>query len=113
MRWPLSSSRASAGEGDGISSGRRARPTPLRGKSMTQSFDVVIRGGEVVDGTGSAARRADIGIRDGLIAAIEPTIDAAGSTVVDASGCIVTPGFVDVHTHYDGQVTWDEVLEPS
>src|SRR6185437_15566231 len=56
---------------------------------------------------------ADIGIRDGRIAAIGVAPDTSAAEVLDATGCIVTPGFVDVHTHYDGQATWDEVLEPS
>src|ERR1700674_2712166 len=76
--------------------------------------DVIIRGGDVVDGTGAPAVRADIAIRDGRIAAIAPTLDDQDAVeVIDATGCIVTPGFVDPHTHYDGQATWDDVLEPS
>ena len=80
-------------------------------------FDTIITGGTVVDGLGTAPRRADVGIRDGRIAAVEPSLDdaaaAGGADVIDATGRIVTPGFVDVHTHYDGQATWDELLEPS
>ena len=76
-------------------------------------FDLLLRGGRVIDGTGAAAQLADVAILDGRIAVIAPAIDAAAATVIDATDCIVTPGFVDVHTHYDGQATWDEVLEPS
>jgi N-acyl-D-aspartate/D-glutamate deacylase len=77
-------------------------------------YDVVIRGGEVVDGTGGPIIRADVAVRAGRIVAVEPAIDATESTeTIDATGCIVTPGFVDPHTHYDGQATWDDVLEPS
>ncbi len=65
------------------------------------SFDLVIRGGLVVDGTGAAPRRADIGIRDGLIAAIGKINAAAAKETIDAAGLIVAPGFVDVHTHAD------------
>src|SRR4051794_12450822 len=75
-------------------------------------YDVIIRGGEVVDGTGGPRRRADVGIRDGKIVAIgEGTGEAA--SVVDAAGKVVAPGFVDVHTHFDAQVFWDGALTPS
>jgi N-acyl-D-amino-acid deacylase len=77
------------------------------------AYDLVIRGGRVVDGTGAPALRADVGIRDGRIATVAAELKAGAAEIVDATGCIVTPGFVDVHTHYDGQATWDEVLEPS
>ena len=80
------------------------------------AYDLVIRGGTLVDGTGAPAVPADIGIRGGRIVAIGVAPDAVAARateVLDATGCIVTPGFVDVHTHYDGQATWDEVLEPS
>jgi len=75
-------------------------------------FDVVIRGGRVVDGTGKPARNADVGIRDGRIAAIG-TIAERGATEIDASGRVVSPGFIDVHTHYDAQAFWDPTLSPS
>ena len=78
--------------------------------------DLVITGGTVIDGTGAPARRADIAVDAGRITEIaEPGALAgtlAGETV-DADGLIVTPGFVDIHTHYDGQVTWDPTLSPS
>jgi N-acyl-D-aspartate/D-glutamate deacylase len=77
-------------------------------------FDHIIRGGRVIDGSGDSERVADIGVLDGRITAIEATLgDAPAGAVIDAVGRIVTPGFVDIHTHYDGQATWDEVLEPS
>ena len=78
--------------------------------------DLIIRGGQVVDGTGAEPVTADVTITGGIITAIGPELsgDAAeAAEQIDASGCLVTPGFVDVHTHYDGQVTWDELLEPS
>ena len=75
-------------------------------------LDVVITGGTVVDGTGDASYTADIGIRDGRIVEIGSVTGAAGQ-VIEADGALVTPGWVDVHTHYDGQVTWDDLLEPS
>jgi N-acyl-D-amino-acid deacylase len=76
------------------------------------SFDLVIRGGTVVDGTGSPRRRADVGIRGGRIAAVDPDLPP-GREEIDATGKLVTPGFVDVHTHYDAQVTWDPQVTPS
>ena len=75
-------------------------------------YDVIIKGGEVVDGTGAARRRADVGIRDGKVVAIgEVTGEAA--TTIDATGKVAAPGFVDVHTHFDAQVFWDGALTPS
>jgi len=77
-------------------------------------YDLVIRGGDIVDGSGAPATRGDVAVHDGRIVRVAPSIDADGAgDVIDATGCIVTPGFVDPHTHYDGQATWDEVLEPS
>jgi N-acyl-D-aspartate/D-glutamate deacylase len=75
-------------------------------------LDVVIRGGEVIDGTGAARRRADVGIADGRIVQIG-TVDAEAALTVDATGKLVAPGFVDVHTHFDAQVFWDNALTPS
>lgn len=75
-------------------------------------YDLVIRGGTVYDGTGSAPFKADIAVKDGLIAEIGE-VTGKGKEEIDAAGQIVTPGFVDVHTHYDGQVTWDPYLQPS
>jgi N-acyl-D-aspartate/D-glutamate deacylase len=75
-------------------------------------YDVIIRGGEVVDGSGGPRRRADVGIRDGRIVAIGE-VNGEAASVVDATGKVVAPGFVDVHTHYDAQVFWDGALTPS
>lgn len=76
-------------------------------------YDLIVRNGNVIDGSGAPMRVADVAVLDGKIAAVEANI--AGTTVkeVDATGKIVTPGFVDVHTHYDGQATWDSHLNPS
>ncbi|MCA9679410.1 MAG: D-aminoacylase [Kofleriaceae bacterium] len=74
--------------------------------------DLVIRGGTVIDGTGAPARRADVAVKDGRIAAIGDDVGAAARTL-DADGALVTPGFVDIHTHYDGQASWDEEMMPS
>jgi N-acyl-D-amino-acid deacylase len=76
-------------------------------------LDTLIKGGKLIDGLGGAPFYADIGIRDGRIVEIAPSISGAAHDVIDASGAIVTPGFVDVHTHYDGQVCWDDQMDPS
>ena len=73
----------------------------------------VIRGGTVVDGTGSPGRRADVAIEDGRIVEIGEHLTATGGEELDASGHVVAPGFVDIHTHYDAQVFWDPALTPS
>ncbi|MDQ2805007.1 MAG: amidohydrolase family protein, partial [Pseudomonadota bacterium] len=74
--------------------------------------DVVIRGGTIVDGSGAAASVGDVAIDGGLIASVGGKAGPA-RRVIDADGMLVTPGWVDVHTHYDGQATWDPVLAPS
>jgi N-acyl-D-amino-acid deacylase len=74
--------------------------------------DMVIRGGTVVDGTGGPSFIGDIAIDGGLISAIGK-VEAKGRDEIDATGKIVTPGFVDIHTHYDGQATWDQEMAPS
>jgi len=75
------------------------------------SAEIVIRGGTVFDGTGAPGRAADVAIAGGAIRAIGP--DLSGERELDASGCAVTPGFIDIHTHYDAQVLWDPALRPS
>ncbi|MDW3217695.1 MAG: amidohydrolase family protein [Acidimicrobiales bacterium] len=74
--------------------------------------DLVIRGGTVVDGTGAPPATADVAIDGDTIVAVG-RVDAAGRREIDADGALVTPGFVDVHTHYDGQASWDDVMMPS
>lgn len=75
-------------------------------------FDLIIRGGTIHDGTGAPAVQGDIAVKDGRIVAVG-RVDGAADQVIDAAGKIVTPGFVDVHTHFDGQVTWENRLSPS
>ncbi|MEO1568372.1 MAG: amidohydrolase family protein [Pseudomonadota bacterium] len=76
-------------------------------------YDLIIRNGTVVDGTGAASRTADVAIKDGLIAAVGEAVAGDASREIDAAGQVVTPGWVDIHTHYDGQATWDDELGPS
>lgn len=75
-------------------------------------FDLIIRGGTVLDGSGQAGFIADVAVRDGVIAEIGE-LNGTALIEIDAAGCIVTPGFVDIHTHYDGQATWENRLIPS
>ena len=74
--------------------------------------DLVIRNGTVIDGRGGPPAPGDVAVDDGRITAVG-TVDEPGREELDATGLAVTPGFVDVHTHYDGQVTWDPLLTPS
>src|SRR5262245_15684837 len=79
---------------------------------MMGSYDIVIRGGTIIDGSGRPGFQGDIGGSGQTIATIG-TIKIAGHEEIDARDSIVTPGFIDVHTHYDGQVFWDPLLTPS
>ena len=79
---------------------------------MGTEADLVIRGGTVVDGTGREPFEADVAVKDGRIAAVGD-VPGRGREEIDARGLLVTPGFVDVHTHYDGQAVWDSHLAPS
>jgi N-acyl-D-amino-acid deacylase len=74
--------------------------------------DLVIRAGTVIDGTGSPGRTADVAITDGVVTEVGK-VEGLARRTIDADGALVTPGFVDVHTHYDGQATWDPLLSPS
>lgn len=87
-------------------------------------FDLLIKNGDIVDGTGAKRQRADVGIKDGRIAQILPTSNSNSNgtngasngiadQTIDATGHIVSPGFIDVHTHYDAQAFWDTTLSPS
>lgn len=79
---------------------------------MPQHYDMVIRGGLIVDGTGAEPYIGDVAIKDGLIAEVG-TVAGSGAQEIDAKGLAVTPGFIDLHTHYDGQAIWSQRLNPS
>ncbi|MDP3488905.1 MAG: amidohydrolase family protein, partial [Phenylobacterium sp.] len=79
---------------------------------MERAYDLVVRGGTLADGTGAPVYEADIAIKDGRIVALGE-VRGAGAEEIDARGRLVTPGFVDIHTHYDGQATWDAHMQPS
>jgi N-acyl-D-aspartate/D-glutamate deacylase len=83
-----------------------------REDAMAASYDLIVRNGTVIDGTGGEPREADVALRDGKVAAVG-SIGGSGREEIDANGLAVTPGFVDIHTHYDGQVTWDDRFSPS
>ena len=76
-------------------------------------YDLVIRGGTVVEGTNVPRYKADVAVKDGRVAMIGGRIQGAGAKEIDASGCIVAPGAIDLHTHYDGQLNWDPYCTPS
>src|SRR5262245_59586880 len=74
--------------------------------------DLIIRGGTIVDGSGAPAFTGDVAIDDSRIVAVG-RVESRGYRTLDADGLLITPGFVDIHTHYDGQATWDPLLTPS
>ena len=74
--------------------------------------DLLVLGGQIVDGTGAPARRGDVRVRDGVIVEVAPRLDPDGEQVVDATDAYVTPGLIDCHTHFDGEMFWDPSLDP-
>ena len=79
---------------------------------MSSAYDIVIRGGTIMDGNGGTPYIGDVAVKDGKIAAVGSVV-GSGAEEIDAAGLAVTPGFVDIHTHYDGQAMWDSHLAPS
>ena len=76
-------------------------------------LDTLIKGGTIIDGRGGDRFVGDVGIKDGIIAEVGAGLSSASKNTIDADGAIVAPGFVDIHTHYDGQVSWDDKMDPS
>ena len=79
---------------------------------MERAYDLVLRGGTVADGSGAPVFEADVAVKDGRIVQVGE-VRGSGAEEIDARGRLVTPGFVDIHTHYDGQATWDSHMQPS
>src|SRR6266481_7093714 len=86
------------------------QPTATRVQPM--AYDLLIRNGTVIDGTGAPPRHADVAVAAGKIAEIGNISDGS-KRVIDAADCVVAPGFVDPHTHYDAQICWDPAITPS
>jgi len=79
---------------------------------MASDYDIVIRSGTVIDGSGGVPFPADVAVKNGKIVAVGK-VGGSGAEEIQAGGRLVTPGFVDIHTHYDGQITWENRLAPS
>ena len=89
-----------------------SRPPSSTWRTADAVLDLLIRGGTIVDGTGAEPFVGDVAVRGGMVAAVGAVAGEAARTI-DADGLIVTPGFVDIHTHYDGQATWEARMHPS
>ena len=76
-------------------------------------YDILVKNGNVIDGTGAPGRRADVAISGGKIVAVEKRIPEKAKRIIDARDLAVAPGFIDPHTHYDAQICWDGAATPS
>ncbi|MEO8694876.1 MAG: amidohydrolase family protein, partial [Acidimicrobiales bacterium] len=74
--------------------------------------DLLVVGGSIIDGSGAPARRGDVRVRDGIIVEVGERLEPAGEAIVDATDAYVTPGLIDCHTHFDGEMFWDPSLDP-
>ncbi|MDG2004787.1 MAG: amidohydrolase family protein [Novosphingobium sp.] len=90
----------------------KAKLTDETRKGCKHMSNLLIKGGTVIDGTGSAGRKADVRVSDGRIAEVGPGLASDGEQVIEAEGLVVTPGFIDSHTHYDATIYWDPMLDP-
>src|SRR3954454_14745237 len=99
--------RASTGSRTSTSS------APDRRRTCMPELDLLVRGGTVVDGSGLPAYTADVGVRDGRVAAVGRLGDLTAADTIAADGCVVAPGFVDIHTHYDAQLHFEPTASPS
>ena len=76
-------------------------------------FDILIKGGTIVDGTGALGQTGDLAVKDGMVAELGGKISGAARRTINAEGAMLAPAWIDIHTHYDGQATWDADMNPS
>src|SRR4051812_41283040 len=109
---PIAPRRAEPATCSSTTCSPRSGSSCRRRKDQPMSHDLVIKGATIVDGTGAEPYSGDVAVDGDRIAAVG-RVDGRAARTIDAAGATVTPGFVDVHAHYDGQATWDDLLTPS